>query len=172
MSRLPSTSRIGAPTAALAVAIAFLVACSDDEPLSIDQAAEVDTSSVAAASLSGTADATFDGVTATTSGVTCTNEDRLVVSPIVSDTFTLTVDGDPATGDWNVGVTQPGEPVVVWTAAESLVEVDGEVIAGNAQMQRADDPSVTAALAFVVDCCSGQSLRPAIIAFERLGASP
>ena len=40
----------------------------------------------------------------------------------------------------------------MWTAVEPTVDVDGDALAGSAQMQRADDPTVTAALAFVVDC--------------------
>ena len=92
------------------------------------------------------------GVTASVSGVTCTNEGRFIVSPIVGDTFTLTIDGDPTAGEWNVVVTEPGDPAMVWNALDPTVDLDGDALAGSAQMHRADDPTVTAALAFVIDC--------------------
>ena len=151
MSHFPDLRSVGA--AALAVATMSLVtACSDDDTLRLDGAAEVDSGDAAAAALFGQADFTFNGVTASVSGVTCSNEDRLVVSPIVSDGLTLNVDGDPAADDWNVGLIQLGDPEVVWTATERTVEVNDDAIAGTAQMQRADDPTITAALTFVVDC--------------------
>lgn len=132
--------------------MSLAASCSDDDALTINDAAEVDSGNAAATGLFGAADVTFDGVTASISGVTCTNESRFVVSPIVSDTFTVSVDGDPVAGTWNVQVTQPGDPDVVWTAAAPTVAVDGDTVAGSAQMQRVDDPTVTAELAFVVDC--------------------
>ncbi|MGH9133253.1 MAG: hypothetical protein ACRDZZ_04895, partial [Ilumatobacteraceae bacterium] len=64
----------------------------------------------------------------------------------------LAVDGDPQGDEWTIRVVQPGDPEIVWTAIEPAVDLDGDTLAGSAQMQRADDPSVTAALAFVVDC--------------------
>ena len=151
MSRFPNIRSFGA--AAVAVATMSLVtACSDDDALRLDEAAEVDSDDAAAAALFGQADFTFNGVTASVSGVTCTNEARLVVSPIVSDGLTLNVDGDPAADDWNVGLIQLGDPEVVWTATERTVEVDDDAIAGSAQMQRVDAPTITAPLSFVVDC--------------------
>jgi hypothetical protein len=147
--------------AAVGVAIAVTlvgVGCCYNDSLTLDQAAEVDSaatgseSDVATAGLFGTADVSFAGVTASIGGVSCSNEGRLVVTPIVSDSFTLLVDGDPAAGTWNVRVTQPGDPEVLWTAVDPSVDLDGDALAGNAQMQRADDPTVTATLAFVVDC--------------------
>lgn len=131
--------------------MSLVTGCSDDDTLTLDEAAEVDTDAGAAA-LFGQADFTFNGVTASVSNVTCTDEDRLVVSPIVSDGLTLNVDGDPAADDWNVGLIQLGDPEVVWTATERTVEVDDDAIAGTAQMQRVDDPTITAPLSFVVDC--------------------
>jgi hypothetical protein len=125
--------------------------CGDDDGLSIDEAAVVDGSSSAASSgLFGTADVSFNGATSSVSGVTCSMEGGVAVSPIVADTFTLTIGG--AAGAWDVRVTEPGAPEVVWTAVEPTVDVDGDALAGSAQMRRADDATVTAALAFVVDC--------------------
>jgi hypothetical protein len=135
------------------VATVLVTACRDDDALSIDEAAVVDDgASSAAASLSGTADVSFDGVTASVADVTCSTESGFVVSPIVGDSFTLTVDGNPASDSWNVAVTQPGDPDVAWVAVAPMVDVDGDSVAGSAQMHRADDQAVTAALAFVVDC--------------------
>ncbi len=64
----------------------------------------------------------------------------------------MTVDGDPTAGAWNIVVTEPGDPAMVWNALDPTVDLDGDALAGSAQMHRADDPTVTAALAFVVDC--------------------
>ena len=139
--------------AALSTMTMSLVAgCDDDDALTLDRAADVDSGDAAATGLFGQADVTFNGVTASISGVTCTNDGRFVLSPIVSDAFTLNVDGDPVADDWSVQVVQPGEPAVVWTASAPTVGVDGDAVAGSAQMQRADDPTTTAALTFVVDC--------------------
>ena len=133
--------------------MALVTGCGDDDALSIDEAAEVDEgASSAAAGLSGSADVSFDGVTVSVAGVTCSIDSGFVVSPIVGDSFTLTVAGDPASDTWNVAVTQSGDPDVAWVAEAPLVDVDGDSVAGSAQMHRADDRSVTAALAFVVDC--------------------
>jgi hypothetical protein len=132
--------------------MSVVAACSDDDDgLSIDEAAVVDDGATAAAGLFGTADISFDGVTSSVSGVTCSTDDGVTVSPIITDTFTLTIAGGTA-GTWDVRVTQPGNPELVWTAVEPTVEVDGDVLAGSAQVARADDPTITAALAFVVDC--------------------
>lgn len=148
MNHFANIRSLGAVAAAL-VTMSLVTGCSDDDTLTLDEAAEVD---AGAAALFGQADFTFNGVTASVSDVTCTNEGRLVVSPIVRDGLTLNVDGDPLTDDWNVQLNQLGDPEVVWTATERTVEVDGDVVAGSAQMQRADDPTITAALTFVVDC--------------------
>ncbi len=131
-------------------AIAFVSGCDDDDGLSIDDAAVVDDSAIAATGLFGTADVSFNGVTYSLSGVTCSTEGGVTVSPIVADTFTLTIGG--SAGAWDVRLTEPGPPEVVWTAVEPNVDVDGDAVAGSAQMARADDPTATAALAFVVDC--------------------
>ena len=88
--------------------VSLVTACGDDDELSLDQAAEVDADAAAVTELHGAADVSFGGVTAAISGVTCSNEARFVVSPIVSDTFTLNVDGDPTAGEWNIVVTEPG----------------------------------------------------------------
>jgi hypothetical protein len=125
--------------------------CDDDDGFSIDDAAVVDDSgSAASAGLFGTADVSFDGATSSVSGVTCNMEGGVTVSPIVADTFTLTIGG--TAGAWDIQIVQPGAPELVWTAVEPTVDVDGDALAGSAQMQRADDATVTAALAFVVDC--------------------
>ena len=47
-------------------------------------------------------------------------------------------------------VTEPSG--MVWNALDPTVDLDDDALAGSAQMHRADDPTVTAALAFVVDC--------------------
>lgn len=156
VSRVPSTHRLGAALVAL-VAMSLVTACDDDETLSLDEAAEVDNGAVAggdgsSVGLFGTADVTFDGVTASIGAVECRNEGHLEVTPIVSDSFTLIVAGDPDADTWNVRVTQPGDPEVEWTAAAPTVDLDGDALAGSAQMQRVDDPTVTAPLAFVIDC--------------------
>ena len=151
MNRLSTIRRVGVVAIAL-VPMSLVAGCGDDDGLTLNEAAEVDNDAAAVTGLHGAADVSFGGVTASVGDVTCTNESRLVVSPIVSATFTLTVDGDPAAGDWNIEVTEPGDPELVWTAVEPTVDLEGDTLAGNAQMQRADDPSVTAALAFVVDC--------------------
>ncbi|MGH9133774.1 MAG: hypothetical protein ACRDZZ_07545, partial [Ilumatobacteraceae bacterium] len=91
MRRLPSIRCIGAVVAAMSL----VGACDDDETLSLDQAADVDDGAVVigdeggAGGPFGTADVSFDGVTASVGGVSCSNEARLVVTPIVSDSFTL-----------------------------------------------------------------------------------
>lgn len=130
--------------------VSLVTACGDDDELSLDQAADVDADAAAATELHGAADVSFGGVTAAISGVTCSNEGRFIVSPIVSDTFTLTVEGDPTADEWNIVVTEPSG--MVWNALDPTVDLDGDALAGSAQMHRADDPTVTAALAFVVDC--------------------
>lgn len=151
MNRLPSIRSAGVVAIALAT-ISLVTGCNDDAGLTLNEAADVDNDAAAVIGLHGAADVSFGGVTASVSDVTCSNEGRLVVSPIVGVSFTLTVDGDPATGEWNIEVTEPGDPGVTWNAMEPTVEVDGDTLAGSAQMHRADDPTVTAALAFVVDC--------------------
>ena len=152
MNRIPSIRRPGVVAIALA-AISLVTGCGDDDDgLTINEAAEVDNDAAAVTGLHGAADVSFGGVTASVGDVTCTNDGHLVVSPIAGATFTLTIDGDPAAGDWNIEVTEPGDPAVEWNAVEPTVDVEGDALAGSAQMQRADDPSVTAALAFVVDC--------------------
>ena len=148
MNHFPNIRSLGAVAVAL-VTTSLVTGCSDDDTLKLDEAAEVD---AGAAALFGQADFTFNGVTASVSDVTCTNEGRLVVSPIVRDGLTLNVDGDPVTDDWNVQLIQLGDPEVGWTATERTVEVDDDAIAGSAQMQRADDPTITAPLSVVVDC--------------------
>ena len=153
MIDLPSIRRPRVTAITLAfLTMSLVTACGDDDDLSLDQAADVDASADAAAvtELHGAADVSFGGVTAAISGVTCSNEAHFVVSPIVSDTFTLTVDGDPTAGAWNIVVTEPSG--MVWNALDPTVDLDGDALAGSAQMHRADDPTVTAALAFVVDC--------------------
>jgi hypothetical protein len=151
---LPSIRRPRVTAIALAavsfLTVSLVTACGDDDELSLDQAAEVDADAAAVTELHGAADVSFGGVTAAISGVTCSNDAHFVVSPIVSDTFTLTVDGDPTSGAWNIVVTEPSG--MVWNALDPTVDLDGDALAGSAQMHRADDPTVTAALAFVVDC--------------------
>ena len=144
--------RVTAITLAAVSLLTFslVTACGDDDELSLDQAADVDADAAAVTELHGAADVSFGGVTAAISGVTCSNEGRFVVSPIVSDTFTLTVEGDATAGEWNIVVTEPSG--MVWNALDPTVDLDGDALAGSAQMHRADDPTVTAALAFVVDC--------------------
>ena len=151
MIHLSTIRHVGVVAIAL-VAMSLVAGCGDDDGLTLNEAAEVDNDAAAVTGLHGAADVSFGGVTASIGDVTCTNENHLVVSPIVSATFTLTVDGDPSAGAWNIEVTEPGDPEVVWTAVEPTVDLEGDTLAGSAQMQRADDPSVTAALAFVVDC--------------------
>ena len=152
--RRPRVTAIAlAPVSLLVVSflmVSLVTACGDDDQLSLDQAAEVDADAAAVTELHGAADVSFGGVTAAISGVTCSNEARFVVSPIVSDKFTLTVDGNPTAGEWNIVVTEPGG--MVWNAVDPTVDLDADALAGSAQMHRADDPTVTAALAFVVDC--------------------
>jgi hypothetical protein len=150
VNRIPSICRAG--VVAIAVSMSLVTGCGDDDGLTLNEAAEVDNDAAAVTGLHGAADVSFGGVTASVSDVTCTNEGRLVVSPIVGATFTLTVDGDPATGAWNIVVTEPGDPAVVWNAVDPTVDLEDDTLAGSAQMRRADDPSVTATLAFVVDC--------------------
>jgi hypothetical protein len=133
------------------LACSLVAGCDRDDGLEIDEAADVDDAS-SAAGLSGTADVSFDAVTTSVNGVTCNTESGVVVSPIVSDSFTLTIDGDPVADTWNLQVIQPGEPQLVWTAIEPTVDLDADALTGSAQMQRTDDATITAALAFVVDC--------------------
>jgi hypothetical protein len=156
MRQLPNARGPGIAVVGLAamslVTMSLVTGCGDDDTLTLDEAADVDRGDAAVAGLFGAADVTFNGVTASSSGVTCSNDGRLVVSPIVTDTFTLEVDGDPVSGDWNVRLVQAGDPAVVWTATEPTVDVEADVLTGSAPMQRADDPAITAALAFVVDC--------------------
>jgi hypothetical protein len=156
MRHVPNARGPGVAVVALAtmslVTMSLVTGCGDDATLTLDEAAEVDRGDAAAAGQFGAADVTFNGVTASSSGVTCSNDGRLVVSPIVSDAFTLEVDGDPVAGDWNVRLVQAGDPAVVWTASEPTVDVDADVVNGSARMQRADNPAITAALAFVVEC--------------------
>jgi hypothetical protein len=149
VSRFSGTRILRAVVVAVA-AMSVVGGCGDDDVLSIDEAAVVDDSAIAATGLFGTADVSFDGVTASVSGVTCSTEGGVTVSPIVADMFTLTIGGTE--GAWDLRVVQPGTPEVVWTAIEPTVDVDGDALAGSAQMARADDPTITAALAFVVDC--------------------
>ena len=115
--------------------VSLLTACGDDDELSLDQAADVDADAAAVTELHGAADVSFGGVTAAISGVTCSNEAHFVVSPIVSDTFTLTVDGDPTAGAWNIVVTEPSG--MVWNALDPTVDLDGDA----ARRQRPDAPS-------------------------------
>lgn len=156
MIDLPSIRRPRVTAIALAavsfLTVSLVTACGDDDELSLDQAADVDADAAAITELHGAADVSFGGVTKAISGVTCSNEARFVVSPIVSDTFTLTVEGDPTADEWYIVVTEPGDPAMVWNALDPTVDLDGDALAGSAQMHRADDPTVTAALAFVVDC--------------------
>ena len=148
--RRPRVTRITLAAVSF-LTVSLLTACGDDDELSLDQAADVDADAAAVTELHGAADVSFGGVTAAISGVTCSNEAHFIVSPIVSDTFTLTVDGDPTAGVWNIVVTERASGMV-WNALDPTVDLDGDALAGSAQMHRADDPTVTAALAFVVDC--------------------
>jgi hypothetical protein len=84
--------------------------------------------------------------------VTCADAGRVAVTPIVTDTFTLRIEGDPSADEWSIVVVQPGEPEIVWTAVAPEVDVDGDALAGSAQMERVGDPTDTADLVFVVDC--------------------
>ena len=152
----PSTRRPRLASIALAamslVTVSLVSGCGDDDELSLDQAADVDNDAAAVTELHGAADVSFGGLTAAVSGVTCTNESRFIVSPIVAETFTLTIDGDAAADEWFIVVNEPGDPATVWNALDPTVDLDGDALAGSAQMHRADDPTVTAALAFVIDC--------------------
>ena len=66
-------------------ATAVVGGCGDDDGLSIDEAAVVDDSAIAATGLFGTADVSFNGVTSSVSGVTCSTDGGVTVSPIVAD---------------------------------------------------------------------------------------
>ena len=118
------------------VTVSLVSGCGDDDELSLDQAADVDNDAAAVTELHGAADVSFGGLTAAVSGVTCTNESRFIVSPIVAETFTLTVDGDPAAGQWFIVVTEPGDPAMVW----NVVDPDRRPRRRRARRQRPDAP--------------------------------
>ena len=132
VSRLSGTRRLG--TAVVAVAAMSIVGWVRRRRRALDRRrGRGRQRAIAASGLFGTADVSFNGVTTSVSGVTCSTEGGVTVSPIVADTFTLTIGGSARA--WDVGVTQPGDPEMVWTAIEPTVDVDGDAVAGSAQMQ-------------------------------------